>query len=434
MTQFVRFSRSSESFSFETPDAVDTGNAFLPSVAIVPFRQHTGVEPRPTVTPGERVREGQLIARGSGIDSCNVHAPIPGIVKRFRTTPLPDGTMGQAAEIALSGSFDILGRKEDRFLWQKIPASEVLKILEEKGIVNTFGIPSPLAAVLRHLRKERATSVVLQLFDPDPTCKVDSALAGVELDGILVGTAILAGALDAKNVFIVHEGPAPAISPDNGEHFRGIAVRTLQSDGRYPSGLPENLLALVRRQGDSRDDAPVLFVDPVTALAARDAVVRNEPMMTRYVHVSGPSIVTPSLLKARIGTTIGDIIEECGGFSSAPSRIIVNGLVSGTALYDLDTPITKTTKSLHIMDSDTCPDYEVHPCIHCGSCLRVCPVMIDPMKVVTAIRKERFSKGIRESVDSCQSCGCCAIVCPSRIPLHHIIREARTRVPKGGKE
>jgi electron transport complex protein RnfC len=211
-------------------------------------------------------------------------------------------------------------------------------------------------------------------------------------------------------------------------------VRTLQSDGRYPSGIPENLLALVRKQADARDEAPILFVDSVTALAARDAVVKNEPMMTRYVYVSGPSIVVPSLLKVRIGTTIGDIIEECGGFSSAPSRIVVNGLISGTALYDLDTPITKTTKSLHIMDSDTCPDYEVHPCIHCGSCLRVCPVLIDPMKVVTAIRKERFSKNIRDSITSCQSCGCCAIVCPSRIPLHHIIREARIRMPKGGKE
>ncbi len=434
MTQFVRFSRSSESFSFETPDTVATGNAFLPSVAVVPFRQHTGAEPRPIVTPGERVREGQLIARGSGSDSCNVHAPIPGIVKKIRSTPLPDGTMGLAAEIALSGSFDILGRKEERFLWQKISSSEVLKILEEKGVVNTFGTPLPLAAVMRHLRKEHASSVVLQLFDSDPTCKVDSRLADTELDGILVGIAILAGALDARNVVIVHEGTPPAIKKETEEAFRGIGLRTIQSDGRYPSGIPENLLTLVRKQGDSRDDAPMLFVDPVTALAARDAIVKNEPMMTRYVQVSGPSIVSPSLLKARIGTTIGDIIEECGGFSAAPSRIIVNGLVSGTALYDLDTPITKTTKSLHIMDSDTCPDYEVHPCIHCGSCLRVCPVMIDPMKVVTAIRKERFSRGVRDSIHSCQSCGCCAIVCPSRIPLHHIIREARARMPKGGKE
>lgn len=434
MTQFVRFSRSSESFSFETPDTVATGNAFLPSVAIVPLRQHTGLEPRPIVMPGERVREGQLIARGSGLDSCNVHAPIPGIVKRFRTIPLPDGTMGQAAEIALSGSFDILGRKEDRFLWQKIPSSEILKILEEKGVVNTFGIPIPLSAVIRHLRKERASTVVLRLFDSDPTCKVDSKLAETELDAILVGTAILAGALDARNVLIAHEGIAPVLTQETSEIFRGMNVRTLQSDGRYPSGIPENLLTLVRKQADTRDETPMLFIDSVTALAARDAVVKNEPMMTRYVYVSGPSIVVPSLLKVRIGTTIGDIIEECGGFSSAPSRIVVNGLISGTSLYDLDTPITKTTKSLHIMDSDTCPDYEVHPCIHCGSCLRVCPVLIDPMKVVTAIRKERFSKNIRDSITSCQSCGCCAIVCPSRIPLHHIIREARIRMPKGGKE
>jgi len=103
-------------------------------------------------------------------------------------------------------------------------------------------------------------------------------------------------------------------------------------------------------------------------------------------------------------------------------------------VYDLDTPVTKYTKSIHIMDSETCPSYTVHTCIHCGRCLQVCPVKIDPMRVVVGIKKTKHARQLLESLKSCQFCGCCAIVCPSRIPLHHSIREARDRLLKGELE
>ena len=99
-----------------------------------------------------------------------------------------------------------------------------------------------------------------------------------------------------------------------------------------------------------------------------------------------------------------------------------------TAIYDLDTPVTKYTKSLHLMDKETCPDYTVRNCIHCGRCLQVCPVSIDPMRIVNSIQRDRLLPAVREAVRDCQNCGCCAIVCPSRIPLHHIIREAAVQL------
>lgn len=433
MTQHtIRFKRSSETITFEEPEPRMVGNAFLPSVALVPLCQHSGIAANPIVSIGDRVREGQLIARSGSPDSSNIHSPIPGTIRKFCIVPLPDGSMGKAAEIALSGSFDILGRKEPRNNWRQIPDMDLLKILEERGVINTFEIPQPLSTCLRKAKKGSFPIIAVRLFDFDPTCLLDSFLVSSKLGEILEGAALLAKAVDAKAVILVHDRKQWSIpeTHDLPQLFGNRKVIILRSGNRYPFGNSVCLSRLSLASPEIPEGAEPVFIDPVTAISALEAVVKNQPILYRYLHVSGPALGIPSMLKVRIGTTIGDIIEECGGFRDTPSRIVVNGLLTGIALYDLDTPVTKATKSLHIMDYDTCPDYTVNHCIHCGRCLQVCPVKIDPMRVVTGIRKGKITDALVTSIRSCQSCGCCAMVCPSRIPLHHIIREARKGAPQ----
>lgn len=434
MTHFVRFKRSSESFSFETAAPSIVGNSFLPSVALVPLRQQHGAESKIIIQTGERVREGQLLARSPSPEGCNVHAPIPGILRRIREVSLPDGTMGQAAEIVLSGAFDILGRREDRCVWKKIPSMELCKILEDKGVVNTSGDAESLSAGVRAAKRAKHPAIVLRLFDSDPTTRLDSLLAREERSSVIEGCAILASAIDAREVAVVHERKHPVtIDPSTiTDLFPGMDFRFVESTGRYPDGNRERLLSFAVGSNTGPEMSSILCIDPGTAIAARDAIVKNQPTLSRYVYISGSALAGNALLRVRIGTPIGDLIEECGGFILPPSRIIVNGLITGQALYDLDTPITKSTKSLHIMGADECPNYDVQPCIHCGSCLMVCPVRIDPARTVTSIQKDRISPDIAKDIAACQACGCCAMVCPSRIPLHHVIRSAKNRNSQGG--
>ncbi len=419
MTRFIRFKRSNEHIRFDSPVLLHSGNAFLPTTALVPLQQNEGTPAIPVVPTGERVREGQLLARGNGHDSAHIHASIPGILQEIRTVSLPDGKRGKAAVIKLAGSFDILGRKQEKFPWQLSPASEILRVLEEKGVINTFDHPASLVSQLRAAKKTEKAILALRLFDYDPTCQLDSWLATEHLRTVLEGTAILAKSCDARTVYLVHDekagnGPeAKLVEEIFGE--RKVTIR--HSDKCYPSGNARQFMVLLKEKD------PIL-IDPVTALSAYEAVVNNQPVLQRYVAISGPALGSPAILKVRIGTPIGDIIEECGGFRTDPARIVVNGLLTGTAVYDLDTPVTKYTKSLHIMDKDTCPSYTVRECIHCGRCMQVCPVSIDPMRVVYAIRKLKMKSVVIRSIAACQFCGCCAIVCPSRIPLHQIIREA----------
>ena len=426
MTHFVKFRRSGEYIPFVMPEIDFGGNAFMPSTAIVPLVQHSGIPATPIISRGDTVTEGQLIARGNGPESCHVHSPIPGIVRDFRRVPLPDGTIGNVAIIHLAGSFSISGRKEENYPWQNISELEILRVIEEKGVVNTFESPLPLAPQARNAARSRKAILVVRLFDNDPTCMLDSYLVKSFLAAILEGAAILAKGIDATAVYLVTSGKKKNVlaGSELERLFTKTTPKVIHGSDLYPSGNLSQFRALL---GHYETDLPSLepvFIEPATAISVYEAVVKNQPVIHRYILLAGPAIDRPTLLKVKIGTPIGDIIEECGGFRTTPERIIVNGLLSGTAIYDLDTPVTKYTKSLHLMDKETCPDYTVRNCIHCGRCLQVCPVSIDPMRIVNSIQRDRLLPAVRKAVHDCQNCGCCAIVCPARIPLHHIIREA----------
>jgi electron transport complex protein RnfC len=425
----MRFRKSSEYIRFDASEPELSGNAFLPSIALVPLLQHSGVAAKPLVSIGETVREGQIIARGLTTSSANVHASIPGVVQDFKSVPMPDGSMQSTAVIRLAGSFDILGKKTENYPWRNVPPSEILRIIEDKGLINTFEKPTPLAPALQQMKQSNNAAIALRLFDNDPTSKLDAFLVKNNFQPVIEGYAILAKSINAKHVYFMYTGKSRdcPVSDKQLELFTECKITFVRVSDRYPSGNRGQFLSHIRSRSGKETITEALLVDPVTVVSAYDAVVKNTPCLNRYIIVTGSAIGKTCALKVRIGTPIGDVIEECGGFKTDPARIIINGLLEGHAVYDLDTPITKYVKSLHIMDRESCPPYTVRNCVHCGRCMQVCPVSIDPQRIAACIRMDKLTPKVLKAISACQYCGCCAIVCPSRIPLPHVIREVANR-------
>lgn len=432
MKNTIKFQRSNELFSYNSIDSFSKEVAFLPSVAFVPLQQHTGISANEIFSPGTTVREGQLIARSADKNSsCHIHSPIPGVIDRYSTITLPNGKLGKAAVIKLSGSFDLLGRREENYLWQNISATEILRVLDDMGIINTFEHSFPLVPEIRNRKLSDSRILAVRLYDMDPTCQLDSLLFKYEQHSVLEGCAIIAKAMDVQSVYLVYnsnkwEGPDLEKLQ---KLFKDRQVLLQKGHEKYPNGNSAQIKKIVQKNSKT-DDINPLCIDVVTALSTWEAVVKNVPPLTRYVAFLGTAINKQLVFKCRIGTTIGDLIEECGGFKSPPSCIVINGLITGTAVYDLDTPITKYTKSVHVMDKDSNPNFDSYDCVHCGYCLSSCPEHLDPIKIVTHIRKESFSKDIVSDIQACQFCACCSMVCPSRIALHHIIHEASESIKR----
>jgi electron transport complex protein RnfC len=188
---------------------------------------------------------------------------------------------------------------------------------------------------------------------------------------------------------------------------------------RYPQRNRRELtlaLGLFEKREGLEFGSP-LFLGPATAAAIHDAVNLKKPILDRYVAVGGSAVKTPQVMKVRIGTRIGEIFAECGGFIDTPQRIATGSPLRGRTVVDLDEPVVKTTYGVFAILEKHLGGTAVRNCIRCGECRVVCPVGLDPEVLFKSIHTKQKGGAVWERAGECHGCGCCEVVCPSRLPL-----------------
>ena len=123
--------------------------------------------------------------------------------------------------------------------------------------------------------------------------------------------------------------------------------------------------------------------------------------------------------KVKIGTSIKDLIDECGGFSSMPEKLIIGGPMMGFAVNDLDFPVTKGTSGILALTAGEVNRKERTPCLSCGKCITACPMGLNPTRLFKWIDHLEYDNAKFEGLMDCKECGCCSYTCPACIPLVH---------------
>jgi len=407
------------------PEKSEVENAFLPALSIIPLGDS---ERRvfPVVSMGEMVREGMLIGRASGPGAVNAHATVPGRIVRKVSWKDRDGLENDALVIIMEGTFEKLGRKDEFFPWKGLNGYDLQRIISDYGIVEMENSGRPLSEIISASRKdnEKLTLVVRCVFD-DPWLAADYALCRDRLNAVIEGAGITAKACHkvTQIVFAVsHQERELGNMLLSGAGSLSIPSSLVLTGSRYPQRNNRELeLALrIYEKKEGANLGPLLILGPAVLAAAYDAVARKRPILDRYVAVGGSAVRRPQIMKVRIGTKIGEVIEQCGGFSESPKRIITGSPLSGKEIMYLDEPVGKTCYAIVAMSSSQAAVHGQQNCINCGECRAVCPVGLDPQSIykrISALETED------DGTIGCHGCGCCNIVCPSALPLSEIILE-----------
>jgi electron transport complex protein RnfC len=368
-----------------------------------------------------------LIGRGQGPDSANIHATVPGRVVKMVSWKGEDGRPNDALVIALEGSFEKLGRPEEIFPWEGLTAFDLHRLIAEYGVVEMEGAGWPLADTFRaiHSAREPVTLVVRCVFD-DPWLQADYALCRERPAAVACGARIAARAGGVNRIIVAvsqNEKELGTLLLDNLKQS-ALPVEMVVTGSRYPQRCRPELERVMRRyeKDTGVQIGAVLPLGPGTLAAVYDAVVLKKPVLERYVAVGGSAIKNPHIMKVRIGTRIGEIFAECGGFTDTPKRTGTGSPLLGRAVTDLDEPVTKTSFAVFAVMQKQIGTPGQSRCIGCGECRRVCPLGLDP-EAVYKYGEDAGREVFSRPEYSCYCCGCCELVCPSRLPLRTGIME-----------
>jgi electron transport complex protein RnfC len=404
----------------------------LPQRLIVHFAQNLGAAPKPVVKKGDSVRKGQVIAEAQGFVSVPLHAPTSGVVQAIDTFPHPVGADMPAAVIVPDGKDEWAEGLDTERSVDGLDADAIKSIVRDAGLVGMGGASFPTHVKLSPPKDKPIDLLVINGAECEPYLTADHRLMLEKPAQILEGASYLAKALGVERVIVAIEtnkrDAIDAMRKEAGS--RGHEVAGL--DVLYPQGAERQLIfALSGRvvpAGGLPMDVGVLVQNVGTAFAAYEAIRFARPLVERAVCVTGKGVAKPRNVRARIGTTFGDMIAFCGGLRPDAGKVIGGGPMMGVSQYSLETSVTKGTSGIVALTRDEIAQFVNDPCIRCGRCVRACPMRLNPSLLSIFSERLDFDQAGEHHVLDCIECGCCAYVCPARRPMVHHFRRAKAEV------
>lgn len=417
-----------------------------PQTVYISMAQHLGAPATPVVAVGDKVKAGQVIGEPAGFISAYVHSSVSGTVKSIGLRPDLAGKPVTHIEIAVEGDEWAEGIDLSDALVTDIPADNAYIVgrIKSNGVVGLGGATFPTHVKLTPPEGKKAEILILNGAECEPYLTSDYRIMLEKPDQIVIGAAIMKQVLGGPRTVIGIEDNKPeAIASMNAAidrlkkvsaSYAGIEVAVLKK--KYPQGGEKQLIdAVAHRQVKSMGlpiDVGAVVQNVATSLAVYDAVMKNRPLVTNTLTVTGDCLPADRQKNwlFRTGVPFSFIIEQTGGMPEDAVKVISGGPMMGKAISNLDATTVKGSSSiLYLTAAQTVRKPESN-CIRCGKCVEACPMGLEPYLLNKYARNGIMDGLEQNAIQDCIECGCCLYSCPANIPLLDVIRMAKADVMK----
>ncbi len=310
---------------------------------------------------------------------------------------------------------------------EQFTQEDFVEIIKEKGLVGLGGSGFP--SYIKLNTDKDIHTVVINAVECEPYLSSDYRLIKDQPEDIFRGLTYLMRAVDAtRGVIAVKKTKKELVEVLEREISRfsdwNIQIATL--DDFYPQGWEnmtfENAVGIKVPVGTLPMEYGILGFNVSTTASVYEAVKHNLPIIKRHLTVNGDAVNFPQDIRARVGTSVRELIELSDGYTDEEKvEVIVGGPMMGESIESDDIVVTQTTTSILVLKS---VDYVEEPCVRCASCVYACPVDIQPVQIMNAVKREDKESARALEADKCIECGLCAYVCTSKIHVTDYVREA----------
>ena len=400
-----------------------------PDVVTIPLSMHSGKPAEPLVKAGDHVRVGQKIGEQAGFISAPVHSSVSGTVlavEERRHPVLGPGVLSVVIQNDKLGTVDESVRSQVDI--EELSPEQIVEIVKDKGIVGMGGAGFP--AYVKLQPGKPIDAVLLNGCECEPMLTADHKTLLHYADDVIYGLRAIMKAVDAPRGVIVIEDNKPdavALLEEKTAAYENIEVMAART--KYPQGAEKMLIKKVLGRsvpsGGLPADAGAVVSNVSSAKAIADAIRTGMPLVERVVCVTGEAVKNPGNYIVKIGTSIQEILDHCGGIVGDDVTVKMGGPMMGTPQEQLDVPVIKATNGIIAYETDHTAAVE---CIKCGRCADVCPMELAPLYFAKYVDTGNVQGLKEQNIMDCMECRCCEYICSSKIPLVTKIREGKAAV------
>ena len=410
---------------------VNGGNAIVelpaPARVVIPLSQHIGAPAKAVVAKGDAVLMGQKIGEAAGFVSAPVHASVSGKVVAIENVEVASGSSVPAVVIE-NDYQDTWVELKPAAHPETMSAKELQEIVREAGIVGMGGAGFPTSVKLTPAEGKKIEKLIINGAECEPYLTADHRLMLEKAAQIVDGLHLMMLALDVKEAVIGVEKNKPdaiAALTASCQSVDGITVKALPV--MYPQGGEKQLVyATTRRKvpaGGLPLDVGCVVCNVGTVYAVQQAIREGKPLVQRVTTMGG-LVNNPGNYLVRIGASVANLIDACGGLRNDVRILISGGPMMGMAFNRTDIPLTKTTSGILALGEEALEPQE-NACINCGRCLKACPMQLMPTKLDLLVRNGQYDDAEKAGVLNCMECGACTFACPAKRLLTQSCRQGK---------
>ncbi len=311
---------------------------------------------------------------------------------------------------------------------EELSPEEIVKIVKDNGIVGMGGAGFP--AYVKLQPGKPIDAVLLNGCECEPMLTADHKVLLHYADDVVYGLRAVMKAVSAPRGVIVIEDNKPdaiAMLQEKTKGYENIEVMAART--KYPQGAEKMLIKKVLGRSVPRGglpaDAGAVVSNVSSSKAIADAIRLGMPPIERVVCVTGERIRNPGNFIVKVGTSVQEILDFCGGIVGDDVTVKLGGPMMGIPQTELDVPVMKATNGIIACETDHTAAVE---CIKCGRCADVCPMELFPLYFARYVETGNIQGLKEQNIMDCMECRCCEYICSSKIPLVTKIREGKAAV------
>ena len=311
----------------------------------------------------------------------------------------------------------------------KLSKQEMTEIIKNCALVGLGGSSFP--TYVKFQTDKPIHTILVNGIECEPYITSDHRIMLEYPYRIINGLKYAMQAFNCKRALICIKGKYKDIAATYEEvlkEFPDSGIELCPVKNYYPQGwevaMIKEATGIKLNPGELPANRGLLNFNVSTIVGIYKAIKYNMPVIKRNITITGDGIMHPHNFRVLVGTSIKDLIPMCGGYKNPDKEkvFILGGPMMGASIPSDDAIISRTVTSIIVFDKMS---YKEQPCVRCGSCVLSCPVGLEPVQIMNAVKsldKERI-KALNPL--RCIECGLCAYSCTSKIQVTDFVRRAK---------